>query len=326
MFREIEAQERRITRQHGGVDADKVANTFGYIGGTSSSGSTLLSFLLNAQSGVASVGEVAWSVRRVSPGHFPCSCGANIENCEFWLNVSREMERRGYIFDAEHWNTAFRVSENRVLQRVAVRSLASSTADRFRDRIIHKVPGWGKHLEEIGARNAALAASVAAVTGASVFIDASKDPARVRLLREYAKIEPYVIHLVRDAPAFVTSFIRKDASKVGAAIRWWNRTAWQMEGLKQSIPAQRWLFVRYEDLCAKPEIEMTRILQFLGVAAGAPVLDFRQKSHHIIGNKMRLADSSQIRLDTAWRDQLSENQIHQIMAGTLKYRKVFGYA
>jgi len=305
---------------------DSITPTYGYIGGTSNCGSTLMSFLLNAQPGVASVGEVAWSIPRVNPGLFPCSCGARLDSCQFWSEVSREMQQRGHRFDADHWNTAFEVSDNSLLQRVAVRSLASNFADVLRDKLVHKLPGWGKELTEIGSRNAALAESIATITRASVFVDASKDPARVRLLCEYSDVQPYVIHLVRDAPAFVKSFIKKDPRKLQTAIRWWNRSIWQMERLKRTVPAERWLLLRYEDLCAEPEAELRRVLKFLGVDADAPILDYRSAPHHIIGNRMRLRDSSKIRLDTSWREELSGTQLDEIIANTVENRQRFGYS
>jgi Sulfotransferase family len=159
-----------------------------------------------------------------------------------------------------------------------------------------------------------------------VFVDASKDPARVRMLRKYGHIEPYVIHLLRDSPAFVNSFIKNDRQKLATAIRWWNRTIWQLERLKATLPPNRWLLVRYEDLCANPEVEIQRVLRFLGVPTERPNLDFRHSSHHIIGNKMRLGDDSKIQLDTSWRDELSKNQVIEIEARTARYRKAFGYA
>src|SRR5579872_343848 len=299
--------------------------TFAYIAGTSNCGSTLMSFLLNAQAHVTSVGEVAWSIPEVNPGSFICSCGQSLDTCQFWLEVGREMGQRGYLFDADHWNATFKVRGNRLIQRVAVRPLGTNLADRFRDKLVRTTSGWGKELVQIGKRNVALAESITNITGASVFVDASKDPARVRLLREYSKIEPYVIHLVRDAPAFVKSFIKKDARLIDKAIQWWNRTNWQMDHLKKLIPPSQWLLVRYEDVCADPETELQRILRFLGVEEEAPVLDFRRGPHHIIGNKMRLGDASTIRLDTSWREALSKAQVEQIIRSTKKYRQLLGY-
>jgi hypothetical protein len=99
-----------------------------------------------------------------------------------------------------------------------------------------------------------------------------------------------------------------------------------MEHLRRTTQQQRWLLVRYEDLCANPEAEIKRVLQFLGVSGGAPVLEFRGTAHHIIGNRMRLGYSSEVRLDTSWSTDLSKVQLDQIMRRTKKYRELYGYA
>jgi hypothetical protein len=187
-------------------------------------------------------------------------------------------------------------------------------------------PRLGSRLKEIGARNAALVESVLAVRRDSVFVDASKDPARVRLLREYAGLNPLVIHLTRDAPAFVASFTKNGKEhRFLTAIKWWNRTAWQLKALQRTMAPNHWLHVRYEDFCADPTTELNRILNFLGVPPAAPKLDFRRTDHHIIGNTMRLGASSDIKLDQKWRSALSAVQLRQVLHMTEKHRRLLGY-
>jgi hypothetical protein len=236
-----------------------------------------------------------------------------------------EMARRGYVFDAQHWGTGFKVSNWSPLDRVAKVSLVKGLSD-LRDSIVHSVPGWRRRLQEIGRRNSALVDSIATVAHASIFVDASKTPSRIAMLRKYAGIEPYVIHLLRDSPAFVKSYIRDDPRELSIAIAWWNRTIRQLERIKTTIPDNRWLVVRHEDLCADPDGETRRILRFLGVPGDEPVLNFRNAPHHIIGNRrMRLGTTSEIRLDTSWRDGLSRGQLSYILARTRTYRRQFGY-
>jgi hypothetical protein len=238
------------------------------------------------------------------------------------------MQQRGHRFAPDHWDTAFEVSAaHKLVRKMAVRSLGTNFAEALRDDLVRRLPGWGKHLAEIGERNSALVDSIVSVTAAQAFVDASKDPNRLRFLREYCRLEPYVIHLVRDSPGFVHSAIKKpeDRMSVDIAIRWWNGTLRHMERLRKTIPAERWLVLRYEDLCANPATELSRVLEFLGVSGATPVLDYRRASHHIIGNAMRLGESSEIRLDASWREGLTAEQRAQIMTATTKYRRIFGY-
>lgn len=301
--------------------------TLGFIGATSFSGSTLLAFLLNAQPGVVSVGELAWSIPKVNPGSYPCSCGAPIDSCEFWVEVARAMEKRGRVFDSEHWNTHFDVSAHDLVRKLAVRHLGNNAAERVRDIVVRRVPRWGQHLLEVGRQNAALIESITALRSAEAFVDASKDPVRVKFLREYSAVEPYVIHLVRDSPGFVNSYL-KNMNGSGAfqtAIGWWNRAVGQMERLRKTTSPERWLRVRYEDLCKNPAAQIERVLGFLGVGPQPPVIAFRSRPHHIIGNRMRLSDSAEIRLDDSWRGELSKSQLAQITDRTRPYRTLLGY-
>jgi hypothetical protein len=305
--------------------AGATTRAFGYIGGTPHCGSTLTSFLLNAQPNVTCVGEVHWSALNPRGSEYPCSCGATLGTCDFWSDVSRAMQKKGILYDANHHNTAFEIRGSKVVRKVAIAPLGSSIVERVRDKLVHNATGWGKHLSQIGRLNTALFDSIATMTSASVFVDSSKEPTRVRFLREYCEIDPHVIHLVRDAPAFVNSFMQKGNS-IEHAIWRWNSTASQMEHLKKTTPPSRWLPVRYEDVCASPAAEIKRILHFLGVASVMPVLEFRRAPHHIIGNNnMRRRDSSEIRLDTRWREQLSKDQLQQISRDTAHYRRLFGY-
>jgi hypothetical protein len=300
----------------------------GYIGGTAFCGSTLLSFLLNAQPGIASIGEVAWSIPKVNPGGYRCSCDEVLAHCSFWSEVSQEMKRRGHLFDAEHWNTAFDIAAPWIVRKLVVRPLGNTLVETFRDKLVRRVPSWERHLVDVGKQNAALFASIARVTGATAFVDASKDPIRVRYLRDYAAVEPRIIHLVRDSPAFVNSYIRRrnDLPSFLTAIRWWSATINRMERLRRVTAPEQWLVLRYEDLCANPEVELKRVLKFLGVTSSSPVLSFRSASHHIIGNTMRSFESSQIKLDSSWRSELSRTQLNQILKTTGRYRQLYGYS
>ena len=61
-----------------------------YVGGSGRSGSTLLDLLLNNSSEVQSLGEVHrlnWYARTDKE---PCTCGAPVFECPFWLQVQAE--------------------------------------------------------------------------------------------------------------------------------------------------------------------------------------------------------------------------------------------
>jgi hypothetical protein len=300
---------------------------FAYIAGTGFAGSTLLAFLLNAQHGIVSIGEVAWSVPTMNPECYPCSCGATLATCSFWQLVIQHMQSQGYEFSPNRWNMAFSLSKNPLLEKLLVRPLENDTLEAVRDRFVRCIPRLRNRLTQIGERNIALVNTIASLTQSHTFVDATKDPARVKFLIQYCGVEPYVIHLVRDAPAFVSSYVRHSGSQrtVRTAIRWWNATARRVCRLRSLVPRQRMMLVRYEDICAQPSAEVARIAQFLNAPLTEVRTDFRVMAHHIIGNRMRLAHDSSIILDTRWREDLSPRHLKMVLRQTMHYRKAFGY-
>ena len=74
--------------------------------------------------------------------------------------------------------------------------------------------------------------------------------------------------------------------------------------------------VRYEDLAGKPEREVARVLEFLGLVCKPDQLSGwrRIERHNFGGNRMRLNDTETIRLDEAWRTEFSAWQRFSIWA------------
>ena len=61
-----------------------------YIASPSYSGSTLLTFLLNAHRDVATMGELKWGP--IDLETYCCSCGELLTACPFWQDVARRVE------------------------------------------------------------------------------------------------------------------------------------------------------------------------------------------------------------------------------------------
>jgi hypothetical protein len=191
----------------------------------------------------------------------------------------------------------------------------------------------GRHVREIGRRNEALVASARSVTGKPVFADASKDVNRARLLDRTTDLAPHVIHLVRDSLGFVASKKSRAeknrraarGAKIDNAARLWNRRGAQAEELFATLPPERRLRLRYEDLCTDPEREFGRVCELLGLEKLPGPYEFLAGDHHIIGNRMRLSSSSEIVLDERWRSILSEEEAETVRRSTSRYREVFGY-
>ena len=85
--------------------------------------------------------------------------------------------------------------------------------------------------------------------------------------------------------------------------------------------------VRYEDLCRDPTAELKRICRRLGVEFQPDMLRFRAREmHRIGGNAMRFRDGeSEIRLDEAWRRELSSGDRAEFARIAGRLNRALGY-
>jgi hypothetical protein len=298
-----------------------------YVVGTGFTGSTLLAFLLNGHPRLATVGEATGPYERWGDQRsYPCSCGATLAECGFWQRVGAEMARRGFRFGPNCWDLRFRGARSRLAHQLLSQSLRLNALDAARDDLVLRLPGLGARLRETARRNVAFVESVLAVSGAEVFADASKDPVRARYLRRLTDLDLHVVHLVRDAPGFVSSDMKNREASLDASVRYWKRMTGHARRLEARLPPDRFLRLRYEDLCTRTEAELARLARFVGLAPCPGPVDFRSRSHHIIGNRMRLASSSEIALDERWRERLRPAQLEEVQRRTEPQRRLMGYA
>jgi hypothetical protein len=294
--------------------------------GTGYSGTTLVSFLANTHPEVVSVGECSGPLSLESGGSLACSCGERLLTCPFWAEITRRLGAMGHVFRPDDWKMRFELGLPRTAETIALRSWRSNRADGWRDAVLQRLPVWGGRLREVGARNRALYQALCAATGKRVVLDASKDPRRPGWLARLAGQEVVVVHQVRDSLAYVASAKTNRGFTLDAAIRAWNRMAGHVTRLQATWPAERFLRLRYEDVCADPVREMNRLAAAAGVEPWpAGPIQFRSVAHHVVGNRMRLGTSEEIRLDTRWCERLTEAEQREVRRRTRRWRRAFGY-
>jgi len=282
---------------------------FAFILAHSFSGSTLLSFLLGAHPEIATVGEMFIAASHNTAG-YPCSCGEPIERCAFWRRVSETMAARGVPFDVRSGDTSLTAASYGPLgSRVVWAEPRGPFLEAVRRAALDLLPGVRRELDRRITVNRHLAETVLDLRHAKVFVDATKRPGRALLLRRDPHLDFQVIHLIRDGRAVARSTIQNLGRTVENGARSWAASIRRSEDLRRLFPPERWLTVRHEDLCRDPRATLARIFGFLDVAPDLGDLqDFRAGDHHIIGNRMRLSRTSEIRLDERWRTELTPDQ------------------
>ena len=301
-----------------------------YILAASHSGSTLLSMLLASHPQVATVGEMKLS----SMGNitrYRCSCGEFIRKCRFWSRVKEGMARRGYDFDIADAGMDYRAVDSRYAQWLLGPLHRGKLLESLRDGALRISPVWRRQLSKIHQRNAALASTVAEITGAKVIVDSSKRALRLKYLLRNPELEAKVVRLIRDGRGAALTYMdtarfadAEDPSlraggtgggrkhiklTMAQAAYQWKASNEDAENVLRGLDKSRWIEVRYEELCEDTESTLRRLFQLLGVDPAKRAENFRAVEHHVVGNGMRLDSTSDIRLDERWRKQLGEHDL-----------------
>lgn len=318
---------RRETADRSIVTDEKIP--YLYIAGASFSGSTLLAFLLNAHPQMTSLSEV-WGVlkhERIEPiENYRCSCGERLIDCGFYRALERRVRQLGSTFDIEEWQTRFQLFNSFYAQLAATRPLPYAALHRARSSLVSMLPGVEARRQEIAKRNVDFARATLELSGSRLFVDAQKDAARIGFLAQIEQLDLHVIHLVRDARAGAASYMkhnpRNDAARAARRWRSANRTASYMA---RELAPERWLQLRYDELCLDPQGSVDRIAEFCGMERATLPQDFFGVEHHIVGNSMRLGGSTEIRPDESWRQRLSDQQVEQVRAVAGADNRAFGF-
>ena len=297
-----------------------------YLAGTGHSGSTLLAILLHAHPRVATVGEtsVKPKIRHRGRGAvLKCSCGVLIAECDFWKDVFQRMRERGFELSADRWSNDYRLTHP-LLHRLLSRRSSIPGHRQFQDWAASHLPVYSKRVKRVGQVNVAFIRAVLETGKADVFFDASKRLVRLSRLLELPELDVKVIRLLRDVRGYVASAKRRGYSVVDAT-RSWKQTQIGVAGITSSLPDDRQLLLRYEDLCTSTGDTLSRVYEFCGVASVDPFTSPKLGRHHVIGNSMRFKKVTSVQLDESWRKRLSEDEQRQIMAMAGEMNRGFGY-
>lgn len=299
---------------------------FTFVMAHSFSGSTLLSFLLGAHPEIATVGEM-FIARGIDPETYVCSCGERIAECPFWRRVSLEMAARGIPFDVRRNQASFSANGiGPVSHRLLAAEPRGTLLEAARGAALALIPGAKRELDRRLRVNEALAEVITEIRGARAFVDASKRPGRLLHLRRSPSLDLRVIHLIRDGRAVTRSSMRNLGRSAEEGARSWAAALQGAERVRRLFPEERWLTLRHEDLCREPGAGLDRVLRFVGVTPEGRIPGFRSADHHIIGNRMRLSPTSEVRLDERWRTEMAAEEIRTVerIAGEALER--YGYA
>ena len=285
------------------------------IPGSPFTGSTLLGTLLNGHQECASIGAAIGLLPRADLSTYRCSCGRLFRECEFWNHVADRTRALGHpvnVFETNFWNTHLRVSPNRLLNALLVRSLGADALNDARDAAVRLMPAVRRAIDEAAWNSWSLAAAVLERTGKSVFVDTTRDHQRPKYLAGHPLLDLRVIHLIRDPRGNSASIMKHTGADAATAARQWRRYNVEAARVRRYLPPEAWLMLRYEELCADPGGTLDRVADFLGAGRAEAGDRTREAEAHIIGNKMRLKGAGEIREDRSWQTRLSGADLAEI--------------
>jgi len=280
---------------------------FVYILSPSYSGSTLLTYLLAQHPAVATIGEL----KGTAMGDieiYECSCGCRLLDCEFWKKLCNSASEAELAFDLEDYGTHFS-STNFLFERLLSATVRNSLFEMGRRLLIESIAVYRRQLEVLLDHNEKLVELILASQGASFFVDSSKDPVRLMFFQKSRRFSIKVIRIIRDGRGVAHSFQKNDKLTMSNAAAGWLRANAEVVRVYERTPNAERLEIRYESLCNDVEKVMDQIWRFLDVGSVFQRQQVKLTGNHIIGNRMRLGGTAEIRLDERWKECLSDDAI-----------------
>lgn len=315
---------------HGGRPRTAVLSVVG----PGRSGTTVLARILAEVPGVVDAGEIRWEWRRGILEQRPCGCGRTQHDCPVWSRVVPAVLGLPRGADDDIAAAAGElVAQQQELDRVRHLPEVLRSA-----RPGARTPPALARLRDV---NSALCTELAALTGARLVVDTSKRARDAAVLAGSPDIDHYVLHVVRDPRGVAHSWRRRKALPTGSgngamairrlprSVQRWVENCLSAELLRRHVPAERWLFLRYEDFAEQPRESVERILGFLGLPADAPDVGGSVElgsSHTIAGNPDRFrTGNTPITADDEWRSSMPTREQVAVGLVTAPLLRRYGY-
>jgi Sulfotransferase family len=303
-----------------------------YIAGSGRSGSTLLERMLGHLPGFLPVGELAYIWHRGFRDSQLCSCGRAFLECEFWKEVA-----------AAAYGSVDQAPQERLVPLISERNRIRFIP-QYRFPALRR-PSFKRDLSEMRDLLSPLYLSLMRTPDTSAIIDSSKSPPYAYLLGSIPEITVSVVHLVRDSrgvsyswqklvrrPEVIAKTEYMGGFSPAVTAHKWNVTNGLSELLRFS--ARAYVRVRYEDLVARPQETIGRILNAIGYQdLTIPAFGDEPNTvavpphyHTVSGNPIRLErEALRIRADVEWRTNLGFTSTAVVTAMTLPLLLRYGY-
>ena len=317
-----------------------------YITAASHSGSTMLAMLLNSHDDICTAGELKLS-NLGDLKNYRCSCREIIEDCEFWSGIVSAIRTNGNEFELSDAGTHLGDMPSDYVQRLLNPLHRGALLEFIRDAGLGISPTWRRHFGDWKQRNLNLVGAISSISNSKVVVDSSKISVRAKYLLRENRLDTRIVRLIRDGRGVALTYmdalnfadardpelrgggtgkrIPKDLPMREAA-REWRRSNEEAEELLATLRPDQWIQIRYEDLCRDVDGVLRQVTDFLGLAPGTNYNRFKEVTHHVVRNGMRLDGSSKVVLDERWRDVLTGQHLAEFDEVAGELNRSYGYA
>jgi hypothetical protein len=182
-----------------------------------------------------------------------------------------------------------------------------------------------RHNDKWGSENNKALLSIAKTAGASIVVDASKQPRRLEAMLQAGLADVRVVYLVRDARAVVHSYDRKYSS-LRRGFRQVKRLDRRARSIKRRFPTVPWLSLRYEDMTNDFTGTIKRICDFCGVGFQEDMLRPDPNSFiGIGGNRLRNKPFKGVLTDRSWESEMPAWKQATVSLAFIPYSLRFGF-
>jgi hypothetical protein len=301
-----------------------------YLIGSGRSGSTLLGTVLNNYPNIASGGELHYLVEHGWLKNLYCSCGKKGKDCNFWNQVFREWKANLDTVNLEQYCE---------LQELFEVPRDVSCWLRLLWERKNPSPAFRTYTE----LTQQLFKAIQKVSGKSIILDPSKNPARGFALSLMPELELNFIHWIRDARGVAFSLQKEFEKNEGSGIDrdymaqsvwrsalFWNIINLQAEWVITQKDKNKSIRVLYEEFLANPTLILDKIGALVGtdlsqLAADVNAGKIMPVEHNIAGNRLRMQKEVKLQPDLEWIDNfpVKEQRLLWFLTGWLASK--YGY-
>ncbi len=285
-----------------------------YITSSAYSGSTLLTFILNSHPQIGTISEFDIMSEIKNNSDYRCSCGDKIRKCKFFKKLKIKLNNAGMNFELDEMDLMFNLFENESINRYCTQKLPlihSNTMESVREKILQLAPSYKQFLQNMHSRNSLFMQAVLELQSSSVFLDANKNPYRIKRLSEKHDVLP--IYLFKNGIAGAYSFYTKEKYKKSylgfkQACNTWFLEQITINRVIQNEQPVKFISLSYGDMCNSTQETANKIFELCGLQSH-DISNFHDEEHHIIGNSMRISNVNKIVEREDWKDNLTQKDI-----------------